>query len=84
MDIYGSLSKDDISYVLIKSVDMTNVNATSVGINNTYRVLFDRAVKYGAYRFTNLLTNNPDSSVGVREMRFLRSKADIIAEGGTI
>ena len=84
MDIYGSLSKDDISYVLIKSVDMTNVNATSVGINNTYRVLFDRAVKYGAYRFTNLLTNNPDSSVGVREMRFLRSKADIIAEGGTV
>lgn len=84
MDIYGSLSKDDISYVLIKSVDMTNVNATSVGINNTYRVLFDRAVKYGAYRFTNLLTNNPDSPVGVREMRFLRSKADIIAEGGTV
>lgn len=83
-EIYGMLSTNVDDAVLIKLVPLSRMVPVPVGMNYVYTAYFDKPVKYGGYKFTRFVTNNTNEAIGLREMRFYRSKADIIAEGGTV
>lgn len=84
MSIYGlsNISVDDRQ--LIAKLDFSKAFLNTVGIKNEYTFVFDTPVYYGAYMFSDVMSDHETSGPIINDIYFLRSKADIIAEGGTV
>jgi len=84
MSIYGlsNISVDDRQ--LIAKLDFSKAFLNTVGIRNEYTFVFDTPVYYGAYMFSDVESDHETSGPIINDIYFLRSKADIIAEGGTV
>lgn len=81
--LYGSMGNINDS-LEITTLDFLSVAPVVDKIKYRYQFVFETPVRYASYAFSNFLSVNSTGSVIVSEIRFLRSKADIIAEGGTV
>lgn len=90
-EIYGmnafTASTDDAE--LIKTVSSNDMTVSETSDYITRTVLFDTPVRYGSYLIGNFKndtfgTSSETLDTMISDIYFLRSKADIIAEGGTV
>ena len=87
MKIYGTdttvANSVEIATLEFSSVVPSVVPSVS-GTRYTYVFTFDRPAKYSSYVFSMVVPEDESVPVNINEIYFLRSKTDILAEGGTV
>lgn len=81
--LYGTFNRIDDSVEII-NIDLSSVTPIITEGTYRYRVYFKNPAFYPSYIFTMFVGENSASPPALSEIYFLRPKADILAEGGTV